>query len=69
MSENEVEKSRKYEVDAEHEKSKIQPLAILYLYKILYELTDENYGLTAQQIIDRLDSYGINCADRQLCAT
>lgn len=59
MSENEVEKGRKYKVDAEHEKSKIQPLAILYLYKILYELTDENYGLTAQQIIDQLDSYGI----------
>lgn len=61
MVENNVDKSRKYEVDAEHEKSKIQPLAILYLYKILYELTDENNGLTAQEIIDRLDRiYGIH---------
>lgn len=59
MSENYSEKSRKYEVDPENEKSKIQPLAILYLYKILYELTDENFGLTAQQIIDQLDNYGI----------
>lgn len=57
--ENDVEKSRKYEVDPENEKSKIQPLAILYLYKILYELTDENYGLTANQIIDQLKNYGI----------
>lgn len=60
MSENEVEKSRKFEVEPEKEKSKIQPLAILYLYKILYELTDDTFGLTANQIIEQLDRENIH---------
>lgn len=54
-----IETAIKYEVDPENEKSKNQPLAILYLYKILYELTDEYNGLTSNQIIELLKNDGI----------
>ncbi len=59
MAEKNVEKARKHEVEPENEKSKKQPLAMLYLFKILYENTDENHGLTAQNIIDLLKADGI----------
>lgn len=41
-----------------------QKLKMLYLVKILSEETDEDHGLSAQEIIGKLDSYGVN-ADRK----
>lgn len=37
-----------------------QKLKMLYLRKILSEETDQNHGLSAQQIIDRLEHCGVN---------
>ena len=37
-----------------------QKLKMLYLSKILFEETDQEHGLTAQEIIDRLDACGVN---------
>lgn len=37
-----------------------QKLKMLYLAKILSEETDQEHGLTAQEIIDRLEAYGVN---------
>ena len=37
-----------------------QKLKMLYLCKILSEETDQEHGLTAQEIIDKLDAYGVN---------
>ncbi len=41
-----------------------QKLKMLYLVKILSEETDEQHGLSAQEIIRRLEQYGVN-ADRK----
>ena len=41
-----------------------QKLKMLYLQKILSEETDQEHGLTAQEIIDRLEGYGVT-ADRK----
>ena len=41
-----------------------QKLKILYLAKILNENTNDEYGLTMPQIIEKLDSYGVS-ADRK----
>ena len=43
-----------------------QRLKILYLYKILWENTDEEHELTMPQIIDKLDEYGITAARKAL---
>ena len=37
-----------------------QKLKMLYLAKILSEETDQDHGMSAQNIIDRLESYGVN---------
>ena len=37
-----------------------QKLKMLYLRKILWEETDQDHGLSAMEIIDKLDSYGVN---------
>ena len=41
---------------------------ILYLMKILLERTDENNGLTMEQIIEALDGYGIEAERKSLYA-
>lgn len=41
-------------------KSSNQKLKLLYLMKIMLEKTDEEHGLTTQQIIESLAAYGIN---------
>lgn len=43
-----------------------QRLKILYLYKILWENTDEDHELTMPQIIDKLSEYGITAARKAL---
>lgn len=45
-----------------------QRLKILYLYKILFEQTDENHSITMPQIIEELDKYGIKAARKALYA-
>lgn len=41
-------------------------LRILYLCKIMYEETDERHSLTASEIINRLEAYGITVARKAL---
>lgn len=48
------------------ESSTKQRLKILYLYKILWENTDEEHELTMPQIIDKLNEYGITAARKAL---
>ena len=43
-----------------------QRLKMLYLVKILSEETDENHFLTTQEIISRLNAYGVNAERRTL---
>ncbi len=43
-----------------------QKLKMLYLVKILSEETDENHALTAQEIIEKLNAYGVNAERRTL---
>ena len=43
-----------------------QRLKMLYLVKILSEETDETHALTAQEIIARLNDYGVNAERRTL---
>lgn len=43
-----------------------QRLKILYLYKILFEQTDENHYITMPRIIEELKKYGINAARKAL---
>ena len=40
-------------------KSSNQKLKLPYLMKIMLEKTDENHGLTMQQILDELSQYGV----------
>ncbi len=47
-------------------KNSNQRLKILYLYKILFEKTDEDHGLTMPKIISELDKYGISAARKAL---
>ena len=37
-----------------------QKLKMLYLWKILSEETDQDHGLSTQEIIDRLENCGVN---------
>lgn len=41
-------------------------LRILYLYKILYEQTDENHGLGMPEILAQLEEYGISAARKAI---
>lgn len=57
--------TNKNEIGAEFEESNeniLRRLRILYLYKILYEQTDENHGMTMPEIIKSLNEYGISVA-------
>lgn len=47
-------------------KSSSQRLKILYLYKILFENTDEQHSLTMPQIVTKLELYGISAARKAL---
>ncbi len=43
-----------------------QKLKILYIYKILFEMTDENVSLNASQIITELERYGISAERKSI---
>ncbi len=43
-----------------------QKLKLLYLYKILFEMTDENHPLTMPELIAQLESYGITAERKTL---
>lgn len=43
-----------------------QKMKLLYLVKIFLEETDDDHRLTTPQIIDRLDSYGIDAGRKSL---
>ena len=45
-----------------------QKLKMLYLVKILSEQTDEEHGLSAQEIIARLEELGVNVERKTLYA-
>lgn len=47
-------------------RSENQKLKLLYLIKILSENTDENHGVTIQDIIDRLSAYDITAERKSL---
>ncbi len=47
-------------------KSENQKQKLLYILKIFYEETDEEHPISIQQIIDKLDSYGISAARRSI---
>lgn len=47
-------------------KSPSQKKRLLYLQKILLEQTDEQHGLTLQQLTDRLEQEGISCGRKSL---
>ncbi len=47
-------------------KSENQKQKLLYILKIFYEGTDEEHPISVQQIIDKLDSYGISAARRSI---
>lgn len=43
-----------------------QKLKMLYLVKIFSEETDENHGLSLQQIVEKLEAYGVNAERKTL---
>lgn len=47
-------------------KSENQKQKLLYILKFFYEETDEEHPISVQQIIDKLDSYGISAARRSV---
>lgn len=47
-------------------RSSNQKLKILYLYKILFEETDENNSLNASELISKLASYGISAERKSI---
>ena len=47
-------------------KSSMQKQKLLYLQKIMLEKTDENHGLTINEIKDELESYGIKAERKSL---
>lgn len=47
-------------------KFKNQKLKLLYLQKIMFENTDEDHGLTLQEIIDELEKYDIQAERKSL---
>lgn len=46
--------------------NKDQKLKLLYLMKIFNELTDEDHRLTAADLIDRLNEYGVVCERKSI---
>ena len=47
-------------------KSSNQKLKLIYLMKVLSELTDEQHSITMSEIIDALKAYGINAERKSL---
>ncbi len=47
-------------------RSSMQKQKLLYLQKIMLEKTDENHGLTINEIKDELDGYGIKAERKSL---
>ena len=47
-------------------KSSNQKLKLMYLMKIMLEMTDETHSITMNEIIDILNSYGINAERKSL---
>lgn len=47
-------------------KSSNQKLKLMYLMKIMLEMTDETHSITINEIIDILNSYGINAERKSL---
>ena len=47
-------------------KSSRQKAKLLYLQKILFELTDENHGITINEMINELEKYGIKSERKSL---
>lgn len=47
-------------------KSENQKQKLLYILKFFYEETDEDHSISVQQIIDKLDHYGISAARRSV---
>ena len=45
---------------SEESKSGSQKLRLLYLYKILNEMTDDSHMLTSSEIISELEKYGVS---------
>ena len=43
-----------------------QKLKMLYLVKIFSEETDENHGLSLQQLVEKLEAYGVNAERKTL---
>lgn len=73
MSDNELLKSNAKSDDGEPaEKAKnnddgaVRKPRILYLYKILYEQTDDEHGLTMPELIQKLGEYGITAARKAI---
>ena len=48
-------------------KSSNQKLKLMYLMKVLSELTDEQHSITMSEIIDALKAYGINTERKSKC--
>ena len=44
-----------------------QKLKLMYLMKVLSELTDEQHSITMSEIIDALKAYGINAERKSKC--
>lgn len=61
MSDNEL-----LEPENESKDDILRRLKILYLYKILYEQTDENHGITMPGIIKQLGELGISAARKSI---
>lgn len=47
-------------------KSSNQKLKLMYIMKIMLEMTDETHSITINEIIDILNSYGINAERKSL---
>lgn len=54
------------ELENESREDVLRRLKILYLYKILYEQTDENHGITMPEIIKQLKEYGISAGRKAI---
>ncbi len=49
-------------------KSENQKLKLLYILKILYKYTDETHSITTQELIEKLEAYGIKAERKSIYA-
>ncbi|HAZ20214.1 MAG TPA: WYL domain-containing protein, partial [Clostridiales bacterium] len=47
-------------------KSSNQKMKVLYLWKILTEMTDDNHGMTMKEILTELNRYGITAERKSM---